>query len=150
MNPAGTLLFDCCVLNITFEPAVPSTWLLSCPNLTCTSYSVHFSVVKPHCEHDHANAELEKEVSGLQQALTEQKRLTKEAQASLQAAQQQAEEADSVRQELEQLRTASQAKDNELSSLKVIWHAAVGLSVSKGTRLSCSTTMASTCCSGDF
>lgn len=72
-------------------------------------------------------AELEKEVSGLQQSLADQKRLTEEAQASAQAAQQQAEEADSLRQELEELRTAAQAKDSELSSLKVICRAVVGL-----------------------
>lgn len=67
-------------------------------------------------------AELEQEVSGLEQALAEQKRLTEEAQASSQAAQQQAEEARTLREQLEQLRSASQAKDTELSSLKVIYH----------------------------
>lgn len=76
-----------------------------------------------------SGVELEKEVSGLQQSLAEQKRLTEEAQASAQAAQQQAEEAHSLRQELEELRTAAQAKDSELSLLKVICHAAVSLSV---------------------
>ena len=58
-------------------------------------------------------------MSSLKQALAEQKRVSEEAQASGQAAEQQAQEVHSLTEQLEQLCSASQAKDTELSSVRV-------------------------------
>lgn len=64
-------------------------------------------------------AGLEKHVSSLQQALAEQRRVSDEVQASARVAQQQGQQ---LKQQLEQMRGASEAKDTEVSSIKVSGH----------------------------
>ena len=64
-------------------------------------------------------AELDQHVSTLQQALAEQRRVSDEVQASARVAQQQGQQ---LKQQLEQMRSAFEAKDTEVSSIKVIWH----------------------------
>ena len=69
------------------------------------------------CKHGCSAAELEKEMSGLQQTLAEQRHASEEAQASALASQQQV-----LTEQLNQMSTASQAKDSALSLLKVNQH----------------------------